>query len=1556
MNLYIKFSKLLLNIGLILATNIVFCIDDDLQVIHRLPNNTIPVHYNINLTLHLEEGNFIFYGESNVNIEIRFASSQISLHSRELEINETATTLVNDKNTVYKPMEYTYDTVTNILILYFDHELSPSFYTLNMRFTGNLSETDSLKTGFLKFPYTNKEGNSTWLAATHFEPDGARQVFPCWDEPALKATFNISIMHHQKYMVLSNMPRRKVSIELNDMIWTHFYTTPIMSTYLVVIVAIIQSDYVTIINKNENISMLCRSSLTSQVTFAHSIVERIMPFLIQYTNNSEKVPKVDNILIPNFPVEGMENWGLIMYRELHAVYNTSTDPTYKRREIAKLVTHELVHQWFGNLVTASWWSYLWLNEGFAVFFQTYIINKIFEDWRIMDFFVVRTLHYCLILDIGLLNSVTLKLGSTLENELLFSTEIYKKAPVLLRMLYNTVTDEVFRKGVITYLAKYQFNSTTPDDLWSAMQSALDESDVPHEGYRIKEVMDTWINQERYPVVNVMRNYETGEVTLSQRCFRAREMGECINSTWWIPVTYATESNPDFSNAVPKFWLRPNQNVSFKSDPNDWIILNVQQTGYYRVNYDTRNWHKISYYLHVKNYTSIHVLNRAQIISDSYTFMMEENKEMSGVLFINLISYLARDTDYIAWYPMFRIIGWLSKLLLLPGTGNVKIRMLDLLDRLLQNVGYEENLYDDDITKLKRLDVLKWACIIGHVGCKKSVANKLSEHLVNPDTHKIPQEREEFMYCSGLMTANRTIWDKMLKLYLEKSKTSNKTDLIKQRSHKMLLNSLSCVEDPDIIINFLNILASNASLFSDKEHSLAFRYILEKHARNNLILDYVLKNFDILKPGYTFSRLASSKLNFSGLQMCKMNLYIRFSKLLLNIGLILATNLVFCIDDNLKVIHRLPNNTIPVHYNIYLTLHLKEGNFTFYGESNVNIEIRFASSQISLHSKELEINETATTLVNDKGTVYKPMEYTYNNATNILILHFDHELSPSFYTLNMRFTGNLSESTDSRKTGIFKIPYTSEQGNTTWLAATHFEPDGARQVFPCWDEPALKATFNISIMNYDKYMALSNMPRRNISFEPNDMTWTYFDTTPIMSTYLVVIVAISRADFITISNANLNVSTLFRFSLQSQVRFAQDIAERAMTFLIQYTNNSEKVPKVDNILIPNFPIEGMENWGLITYKESSSTYDDRTDPTYKRKDVASLVAHEIAHQWFGNLVTPSWWSYIWLSEGLATFFETYIIDKIFKDWRTMDFFVVKTLHNCLMVDIGLMNSVTLKLDNVLEDELLFSIISKTSVLIRMLYNTITDKVFRNGLITYLSTHQFSSTTPDDLWSAMQSALDESDVPHEGYRIREVMNTWINQKRYPVINVMRNYETGEVTLSQTCFRTQDTAECINSTWWIPVTYATQSNPDFSNVIPKFWLRPDQNISFRINPNDWIILNLQQTGYYRINYDTRNWHKISYYLNSENYANVHVLNRAQIISDSYVLSMDENKEINGVLFVNLVSYLERETDYVAWYPMFKIVEYIWSSKYLFLTEAKSIKVSKTFFIKIKRTFATL
>jgi len=151
----------------------------------------------------------------------------------------------------------------------------------------------------------------------------------------------------------------------------------------------------------------------------------------------------------------------------------------------------------------------------------------------------------------------------------------------------------------------------------------------------------------------------------------------------------------------------------------------------------------------------------------------------------------------------------------------------------------------------------------------------------------------------------------------------------------------------------------------------------------------------------------------------------FLKLLLNIGLILATSTVFCIDD-IETDYRLPNNTIPIHYKINLTPYLEEDNFTFYGETNVKIEIRVASSKISLHSKELEINETATTLIKNDGTIYKPTEHIYNDETNTLTLNFENALSSNFYILNMKFAGNLSEV--GTKKGFLKIPYTDKEGN------------------------------------------------------------------------------------------------------------------------------------------------------------------------------------------------------------------------------------------------------------------------------------------------------------------------------------------------------------------------------------------------------------------------------------------------------------------------------------------------------------------------------------------------
>ncbi|XP_071561427.1 aminopeptidase N-like isoform X1 [Temnothorax nylanderi] len=822
-----EFSTLLLHIGLILATITDYIIADDPKYIYRLPVNAIPVDYNISLIIpHLKEGN-TFHGETSVTVNIVYASFYISLHSKELEINKTATTLMND-TIIYKPIAHTYDDETNILTLHFNNQLYRGIYTLNLKFAGNFSQGGSLGNGFMKIPYTDKEGNST-LAATHLTPNNARRMFPCWDEPAIKAYFMISVMHHQEYRVLSNWPMREQYNVENGMMWTHFDRTFTMSAYLVGIVIV--SNFVRIGNADQSDSVWCKSSLTSQARFMQSIAEKITPLLEEYIDRTKGVPKIDHVMIPNYPIDGMEHWGIIIYDESKVVYDESKDPTFRRRNVVSLVAHEITHQWFGNFITPSWWSDLWLSEGFAVFFQEYFLNKIFEDWRSMDLFVTGTMHHALHLDVGLLESVTLNLHDHLDD--IYGVEVYSKAPAILRMLYHIVGDEVFRKGIIKYFATKQYMAVTSDDLWSDIQSAKNEASwVPRmrdQNFGIKEVMDTWINQDRYPVLNVTINYETNEMAITQKCFH--ELIPADNK-WWIPISYTDQSFPDFSNTMPNNWLKPDETLRVQINTRGWIIVNLQQTAYCRVYYDITNLERIIHYLNSEEYTKIHVLNRAQILDDAFAFVLENQLESS--VFMNLISYLGRDRDYMPWRTMFRIITRVVRHFILPESESLKSHILKILDGLLQHVGYEENPDDDDITKMLRLDATYYACTVGHAECKRRAAVKLSKHFADPDTHKVPQWWQDWTYCFGLTVANRTTWDKMMELY-------------QRTSDKKLWETLNCAENPDIIINYLNVIASNTMLFKNSDHAFIFNLILQKHARNDLVLDYILTKFDNIKP-------------------------------------------------------------------------------------------------------------------------------------------------------------------------------------------------------------------------------------------------------------------------------------------------------------------------------------------------------------------------------------------------------------------------------------------------------------------------------------------------------------------------------------------------------------------------------------------------------------------------------------------------------------------------------------------------------------------------------------
>ncbi|KAL0111108.1 hypothetical protein PUN28_012806 [Cardiocondyla obscurior] len=747
-------------------------------------------------------------------------------------INETATSLVDSDTVIYTPIAHNYDNETEILTLPFDDELSIGIYNLTIQYVGILNND---LYGFFRTSYVNENGNKVWLAASHFEPTWARRAFPCWDEPALKATFNISIKHHRNYTAVSNMPILDQSDDEDDTMWTHFDTTPLMSTYLV---AFVVSDYVQIPNEDKTLNMWCRSALARHSKFAQEIALKAREILTRYTNTTVKVPKMDHLAVPQLTAGAMENWGLIIYNENNFAYNEKKDTRHQKMRVAITAAHEMAHQWFGNVVSPRWWSHVWLNEGFASFFEEYVIDEIFKDWRIMDFFVIETQQSALQIDIARnMKPITFEVNQRKEINSLFSDSSYGKAPAILRMLQHIVTPDVFRNGIIKYLHKHQFSTASSDDLWNALQAALDESDISHNSYKLKEVMDSWLKQRHYPVVRVNRNWDTGEITLTQEHFRSKNASERVDSDkWWIPLTFATQTNPDFSNTLPTYWLRPqDKNITIEGiDPNDWIIVNVQQIGYFRVNYDDSSWKKIANYLNSDNYTKIHVLNRASIIDDAYHFLITHQLDIN--IFLELANYLSQEIDLVALYPMFNILEFTQGFYNFPETDYYKQFILNILDKLIKSVGYEEDPVENNLTKLKRAMILRWACNFGHSECKKTANVKLNEYIANPETYRVPSDLKHWTYCNGIKEANISTWNKLMDMYL----INHNADI---------LEYLTCSENPDILISFINKSALNDSIIQKNYYSI-ISSIIQYHSEKDAVLNYMLENLKIITPKET----------------------------------------------------------------------------------------------------------------------------------------------------------------------------------------------------------------------------------------------------------------------------------------------------------------------------------------------------------------------------------------------------------------------------------------------------------------------------------------------------------------------------------------------------------------------------------------------------------------------------------------------------------------------------------------------------------------------------------
>lgn len=570
--------------------------------------------------------------------------------------------------------------------------------------------------------------------------------------------------------------------------------------------------------------------------------------------------------------------------------------------------------------------------------------------------------------------------------------------------------------------------------------------------------------------------------------------------------------------------------------------------------------------------------------------------------------------------------------------------------------------------------------------------------------------------------------------------------------------------------------------------------------------------------------------------------------------------------------------IPENYNIFLDINRSEKTFV----GNVAIAGEALDNHISLHQKNLRIDSVK--LDNQE------LSYRLDDANEAL--HIDLPETGTM-TLILEFAGKITDN----MTGIYPSYYTVE-GRKKEVISTQFESHFAREAFPSIDEPEAKATFDLSIKfdQEENEIVLSNMPEINQELRKETGVWT-FKTTPRMSSYLLAF-AIGDLQGKTAKTQNGTEVGIFSTKAHplTSLDFSLDIAVRIIEFYESYYGVKYPIPLSYHVALPDFSAGAMENWGLVTYREVYLLVDENST-ALSRQQVALVVAHELAHQWFGNLVTMKWWDDLWLNESFANMMEYVSLDAIEPNWNIFEDFQTTGVPLALQRDAtDGVQSVHVTVNHPDEINTLFDpaiVYAKGSRLMHMLRRWLGDKDFASGLNRYFETFQYGNTVGRDLWKALSDA--------SGKNVANFMDAWLEQPGYPVVTACVENDTLILTQKQFFIGEHEDKGRI---WQIPLNSNWEGIPDLLTTerleIPNFSELATVNKSaFR--------LNTENTAHYITNYEG--------ILLDDVMANLHDLDKTsklQLIQDRRLLA--ESGQISYAELIPLLLKLKDETSHMV------------------------------------------
>ena len=528
-------------------------------------------------------------------------------------------------------------------------------------------------------------------------------------------------------------------------------------------------------------------------------------------------------------------------------------------------------------------------------------------------------------------------------------------------------------------------------------------------------------------------------------------------------------------------------------------------------------------------------------------------------------------------------------------------------------------------------------------------------------------------------------------------------------------------------------------------------------------------------------------------------------------------------------HRLPRQLRPVRYDLDLAPDIDTASFA--GQVDIELAVDAPTDRIVLNAAELRIG--AVTVDND-GEEVAVTSLSIDDELERLTIQLDRSVDRGTLRVAIRFDGVLND----QLRGFYRSTYTDDDGVDHTIAITQFESTNARRAFPCVDEPDAKAVFGVTLTTAAGLMALSCTRPTSVTTLDDGRTRTEFADTISMSTYIVAFVVGELEATEPVMVGDTAVRVVHPPGKGHLADFAVEAGTFALDWLERYYDSGYPGDKLDLVAAPDFAFGAMENMGCVTFRETLLLADPATATTNELMRMSDVIAHEIAHMWFGNLVTMSWWEGIWLKEAFATFMEVATTDAFKPEWRRWDQFSRDRAPAFTVDSLASTRSIEFPVQSPDDAEAMYDVITyeKGAAVVRMLEQFLGEDAFRDGVRHYLSTHAFANTVTTDLWDALEEAT--------GSPVRAMMDTWIYRAGHPLITVEAT-DAG-VTLRQRIFRYDDTGD---TEWHVPISLRAQVG---GQTVTRRLILDSTTAEVDLGGRpDWVVANDGANGFYRVQY---------------------------------------------------------------------------------------------------------